>query len=169
MKSTSPDSTSALRAVQTMSDPRRSWSRTALQLPPGSPNHLTCHPTRAKIVLGSVAPACGVYKSTAVTRLPGATGAGRVPGGSDGGSLPGVGISAGAGAAVNSHDLAFFPLPCALGLGAPLAVAGAGRFANQLLSSAGAVKQRVMGCARPQCAHTCGRPFGQGPGHRPEL
>ena len=60
MKSTWPDSTSALRAVQTMSESKRSWSETALRLPPGSPNHLTCHPTRAKIVLGSVAPAFGV-------------------------------------------------------------------------------------------------------------
>ena len=60
MKSMWPDSTSALRAVQTMSESRRSWSETVSRLSPGSPNHLTCHPTRSKIVPGSVATAFGV-------------------------------------------------------------------------------------------------------------
>ena len=70
MKSMWPDSTSALRAVQAMSESRRSWSATAWRLPPGSPYHLTCHPTRSKIVPGSVASVFGVYRRTAVTRRP---------------------------------------------------------------------------------------------------
>ena len=146
MKSMWPESISALRAVQTISESKRSWSATALRLPPGSPNHLACHPTRSKIVPGSVASVFGVYRSTAVTRRPGAEGVGCLFEDSDGCSLPGVGISAGTDPAVTSHYLAFFfPLPCAFCLGAPLVDAGAGRFSNQLLSSAEAVKQRVIG------------------------
>ena len=70
MKSMWPDSTSALRAVQTISESKRSWSATALRLPPGSPNHLACHPTRSNNAPGSVASVFGVYKRTAVIRRP---------------------------------------------------------------------------------------------------